>query len=32
MIHLAIQEAGEDGSPARWGRHVSDAEYLGRTA
>jgi quercetin dioxygenase-like cupin family protein len=32
MIHLAIQEADEDGSPARWGRHVSDAEYLGRTA
>jgi quercetin dioxygenase-like cupin family protein len=29
MTHMAIQELGEDGGPARWGRHVSDAEYRG---
>ncbi len=29
MIHLAVQETAEDGSAARWGRQVSDAEYLG---
>ena len=30
MVHLAIQEIGEDGAPVRWGRQVSDAEYRGR--
>ena len=27
MTHVAIQEAGEDGTPVSWGRQVSDAEY-----
>ncbi len=27
MTHIAIQEAGEDGSPVSWGTPVSDAEY-----
>lgn len=27
MVHVAIQEAGDDGSPVTWGEHVSDAEY-----
>jgi quercetin dioxygenase-like cupin family protein len=27
MTHIAIHEAGEDGSPVTWGRHVSDEEY-----
>ncbi len=29
MVHLAIQEAGEDGSAANWGPQVTDAEYRG---
>ena len=28
MVHVAIQEADESGSPVTWGRHVSDEEYL----
>ena len=27
MVHVAIQEAGDDGSPVSWGEHVSDDEY-----
>src|SRR5690349_9357445 len=27
MVHVAIQEADESGSPVSWGRHVSDEEY-----
>ncbi len=32
MTHIAIQEAGEDGSPVSWGRQVTDEEYMGLTA
>ena len=27
MVHIAIQEADDSGSPVTWGRHVTDAEY-----
>jgi len=27
MVHIAIQEAGDDGSPVAWGRPVTDEEY-----
>jgi quercetin dioxygenase-like cupin family protein len=27
LVHLAIQEADETGSPVRWGEHVSDEQY-----
>ena len=27
MVHIAIQEANESGSPVSWGRHVTDKEY-----
>ena len=27
MVHLAMQEADESGSPVVWGRHVTDEEY-----
>jgi quercetin dioxygenase-like cupin family protein len=27
MVHLAIQEADESGSPVSWGEHVTDEEY-----
>jgi quercetin dioxygenase-like cupin family protein len=27
MVHVAIQEADETGSPVTWGEHVSDEEY-----
>lgn len=27
MVHIAIQETGEDGTPVAWGEHVSDEEY-----
>ena len=30
MVHIAIQEADESGSPVTWGRHVSDEEYSAR--
>lgn len=32
MTHLAIQEAGPDGTTAEWGDHVTDAEYRGGNA
>lgn len=27
MVHIAIQQADDTGSPVTWGRHVTDAEY-----
>ena len=27
MVHIAIQEADDSGSPVTWGRHVTDDEY-----
>ena len=27
MVHIAIQEAGDDGSPVTLGEHVTDEEY-----
>jgi quercetin dioxygenase-like cupin family protein len=27
MVHLAIQEADETGSPVAWGEHVTDEQY-----
>jgi quercetin dioxygenase-like cupin family protein len=27
MVHIAMQEADESGSPVTWGEHVSDGEY-----
>jgi len=27
MVHVAIQEADESGSPVTWGEHVTDDEY-----
>jgi quercetin dioxygenase-like cupin family protein len=27
MVHLAIQEADESGSPVTWGEHVTDEQY-----
>jgi hypothetical protein len=27
MVHISMQEADDPGSPATWGRHVSDEEY-----
>jgi hypothetical protein len=27
MVHLALQDAGQDGTEAEWMAHVSDAEY-----
>jgi quercetin dioxygenase-like cupin family protein len=27
MVHVAIHEAGDDGSPVSWGEHVTDEEY-----
>jgi quercetin dioxygenase-like cupin family protein len=27
MVHVAIQEADESGSPVTWGEHVTDEEY-----
>jgi quercetin dioxygenase-like cupin family protein len=28
MVHIAIQEADESGSPVTWGAHVSDEQYI----
>lgn len=28
MVHVALQEIGEDGSPVSWGRPVTDEEYV----
>ena len=27
MVHIAMLEVGDDGSPASWGEYVSDEEY-----
>jgi hypothetical protein len=27
MVHVAIQQVDESGSPVTWGRHVSDEEF-----
>jgi hypothetical protein len=27
MVHVAMLEVGDDGSPAEWGDHVTDEEY-----
>jgi quercetin dioxygenase-like cupin family protein len=27
MVHTAIHETGDDGSPVTWGEHVTDEEY-----
>jgi quercetin dioxygenase-like cupin family protein len=27
MVHVAMQEADDSGSPVTWGRHVTDEEY-----
>ena len=27
MVHVAMQEADDSGSPVVWGEHVTDAEY-----
>lgn len=27
MVHVAIQQADDTGSPVTWGEHVTDAEY-----
>jgi quercetin dioxygenase-like cupin family protein len=29
MVHTAIQEVGEDGTPVAWGEHVTDEQYGG---
>ena len=30
MVHIAIQQVDEDGSPVTWGEHVTDAQYSAR--
>jgi len=32
MIHVAIQEADDTGSPVTWGQHVPDEQYLATPA
>jgi quercetin dioxygenase-like cupin family protein len=32
MIHVAMHEVGDDGSPATWGDHVTDDEYAAAPA
>ena len=27
MVHVAMQEADDSGSPVNWGEHVTDEEY-----
>ena len=27
MVHIAIQQADETGSPVTWGEHVTDEQY-----
>jgi quercetin dioxygenase-like cupin family protein len=29
MVHVAMQQVDESGSPVTWGEHVSDEEYAG---
>jgi hypothetical protein len=28
MVHLAMQQIDESGSPVMWGEHVTDAQYV----
>src|SRR4051794_23027432 len=32
MTHLALLQVGDDGNPATWGEHVTDAEYAAAPA
>jgi hypothetical protein len=32
MVHLAMQQNDESGTPVTWGRHVSDEEYAAAPA
>lgn len=32
MVHIAMQQNDESGSPVSWGRHVSDEEYASAPA
>ena len=32
MVHIAMLEVGDEGAPANWGEHVSDAEYAAAPA
>ena len=32
MVHMAMQEADETGSPVTWGEHVTDEEYAAAPA
>jgi hypothetical protein len=32
MVHIAIQQNDESGSPVTWGEHVSDEQYDGATS
>jgi hypothetical protein len=29
MVHIAMQQNDESGSPVTWGEHVTDEEYVG---
>jgi quercetin dioxygenase-like cupin family protein len=29
MAHMAMLDVDDEGTPAKWGEHVTDAEYLG---
>jgi hypothetical protein len=31
MVHIAIQQIDETGSPVTWGEHVTDEQYTART-
>jgi hypothetical protein len=30
MVHIAMQQHDENGSPVAWGEHVTDAQYAGK--
>ena len=30
MVHVAMQQTDETGSPVTWGEHVSDEQYAAR--
>jgi hypothetical protein len=32
MVHVAMVEVGDDGSPADWGDHATDEEYAAAPA
>ena len=29
MVHIAMQQVDESGSPVTWGEHVTDEQYAG---